>query len=331
MASNPPSRRHWLRTALVAILALVVAAAASAALFLRLPWIRTEAVTFNSDGVTLAGTLALPRWRESPFPAAVVVQGSGTVSRWAYWSYARHLVPAGMAVLIYDKRGVGASAGTTPMSPVWKIEDIANCGQRFETLADDALAGVALLKSRKDIDGRKIGLAGISQAGWIMPLAASRSGDVAFIVSVSGPAVSCGMEDWYSQLTGEYRAYPKFQAPAPYAEGELSDDEIERKLHDYTGPPGFDPVPVVASLRIPSLWLLGGRDRSVPTARSVANLEQLIAAGAPVELRVYPDGDHALTRGGGSSAKEAGINRLFRRIDFWADAEDWLRRRGFLE
>jgi dienelactone hydrolase len=83
-----------------------------------------------------------------------------------------HLVRAGMAALIYDKRGLGESGGTPAQAAKWSLEGIARCGDTFNKLAGDADAAVALLAVRPDIDGRRIGLVGISQAGWIMPLAA---------------------------------------------------------------------------------------------------------------------------------------------------------------
>lgn len=320
------------RTVLSAITLLLVGLAVAVILYLRLPWIRTETVHFQSGDITLAGTLALPRWHSGPYPTAVVVQGSGALSRWIYWGYAMHLVPHGMAVLIYDKRGVGASSGSPAQSTTWSLEGIATCGDMFGLLATDALAGVTFLKARDDVDPGRIGLLGISQAGWIMPLAASRSADVSFIVSISGPAVSCGMEDWYSQLTGEYHAYPEAHAPTPFADGELSDDEIERRLDEYDGPQGYDPIPLLSTLEVPTLWLLGGRDRSVPTSRSVANLEQLIADGAPFEVKVYPGGDHLLIRrDNGDPSFDMSLKlTLFRRIDYWPDVWKWLALRGML-
>lgn len=320
------------RTVLSTVILLMLGLAVGVICYLRLPWIRTETVYFQSGNVTLAGTLALPRWHNGPYPAAVVVQGSGALSRWIYWGYAMHLVPQGMAVLIYDKRGVGESSGSQAQSATWSLEGIANCGEMFNVLAKDAVAGVTLLKARADIDPKRIGFLGISQAGWIMPLAASRNADVSFIVSISGPAVTCGMEDWYSQLTGEYRAVPEVKGPAPFADGELSDEEIERRLDQYDGPQGYDPVPLLSTLKVPTLWVLGGRDRSVPTSRSVANLNRLIAAGAPFELRVYPGGDHLLIR---RDSSDPSFNMslkltLFRRIDYWPDVRRWLAEQGML-
>src|SRR5262249_41731106 len=81
--------------------------------------------------------------------------------------------------LAYDKRGVGESTGDFKAVP-------------FMDLADDGLAALAYLKSRKEIDTKRIGVWGLSQGGWLGPLAASRSSDVAFVIAVSGPGVSPG-------------------------------------------------------------------------------------------------------------------------------------------
>jgi dienelactone hydrolase len=299
----------------------LVCLATLAVLFLRLPWIRTETLAIPSGDITLAATLALPRWQAGPYPAVVVVHGSGSLPRWVYWSYARQLVPHGMAVLLYDKRGTGASGGTLPQSTRWQQESIEQCGALFTALAGDARAAVRALVARPDIDRHRIGLAGISQAGWIMPLAADGNRDVAFIVSISGPAVSCGLEDWYSQLTGEYADSPDLGAPTPFAKGELTPAEIEQRLDGYQGPAGHEPEPVLARTRAPTLWLLGGRDISVPVVRSAAVLERLAAAGAPIEVRMYPEGNHVLARGDGQ----------WPRIDYWPDVRAWLVRQGILK
>ena len=89
-----------------------------------------------------------------------------------------------MAGLIYDKRGIGGSGGN------WLTAD-------FPILADDALAAVAALARRDDIDSRRIGLWGGSQGGWIVALAASKSREVALIVSQSGPAVTPKEQELY--------------------------------------------------------------------------------------------------------------------------------------
>jgi pimeloyl-ACP methyl ester carboxylesterase len=85
----------------------------------------------------------------------------------------------GTAALAYDKRGVGQSTGDFRKIP-------------FQDLVNDGLAGIAFLKARSDIDVTRIGVWGLSQGGWLGPLAASRSSDVAFVISVSGPGVTPG-------------------------------------------------------------------------------------------------------------------------------------------
>ena len=89
---------------------------------------------------------------------------------------ARFLIRHGMAVLGYDKRGVGGSTGD------WNTAS-------FDDLAGDVVAAFEYLKTRRDIDAAQIGLLGISQAGWIMPLAAVRAKDIAFLISISGAGV----------------------------------------------------------------------------------------------------------------------------------------------
>jgi pimeloyl-ACP methyl ester carboxylesterase len=138
--------------------------------------ITEEAVHFTSGSVALAGTLIMP---EGPgrHPAVVLFHGSGPQSRDLFT--ARWFGTHGIAALAYDKRGVGESTGNFRSVP-------------FMELTGDGLAGVEYLKTRKDIDARHLGVWGLSQGGWLGPLAASRSSDVSFVIAVSGPGVSPG-------------------------------------------------------------------------------------------------------------------------------------------
>jgi uncharacterized protein len=134
---------------------------------------REEEVTFSNGGIKLSGTVLVPNG-DGKFPAVVLVHGSSPNERTTYRSWARHFAQNGIAALIYDKRGSGKSTGSTRAASM-------------EDLAGDALAGVRMLKLRRGIDAGKVGIAGHSQGGWIAPLAAARSGDVAFVI-VSGAA-----------------------------------------------------------------------------------------------------------------------------------------------
>jgi pimeloyl-ACP methyl ester carboxylesterase len=145
------------------------------------PAVREEQVRFSNGNITLAGSLVLPAGR-GRHPAVVFFHGSGPQTRdesMAYW-FAQH----GVAALAYDKRGTGESAGD--------FRQVA-----FMDLCDDGLAAIELLKARSDINPRKIGVFGISQGGWLGPLAASRSKDIAFVIAVSGPGVTPGEQMIY--------------------------------------------------------------------------------------------------------------------------------------
>jgi pimeloyl-ACP methyl ester carboxylesterase len=120
---------------------------------------------------------------------------------------------------------------------------------------------------------------GISQAGWIIPLAASKSADVAFAISLSGPTCTLGQELYYSELTEEG----------------ISLQEASDMARDYTGPHGFDPLPSLQKLDVPGLWLLGGQDSSIPVPLTIENLDSLVADhGKDFSYFVYPNMNHGL-------------------------------------
>jgi dienelactone hydrolase len=135
---------------------------------------REEAVRLPSGKLSLAGTLILPEGRH-PLPAVFLFHGSGRQGR--DLSTARWFAEQGFVALAYDKRGVGESTGDFQTGP-------------FMELCDDGLAALQYLKSRKEVDPRHIGVWGLSQGGWLGPLAASRSADISFVIAVSGPGVS---------------------------------------------------------------------------------------------------------------------------------------------
>ncbi len=101
------------------------------------------------------------------------------------------LTRRGVAVLRVDDRGVGGSTGSTAKSTT-------------DDFAGDVLAGVAFLKSRPEIDPKRIGLIGHSEGGIIAPIVAGRSPDVAFIILLAGTGLP-GEEILYLQarLMGE--------------------------------------------------------------------------------------------------------------------------------
>lgn len=263
---------------------------------------RTVELTIPSRDATLAATLHLPAGRP-PFPAIVLAHGSGRITRDQLRFTFDRFVAMGIAALAYDKRGVGQSTGT------YVNVGTAQSVEVFDLLADDALAGVAALKTRPDIDAKRIGLGGGSQAGWIVPLGASKSRDVAFLVITSGPAVTVGEEIAYSNLAG---------ADPGSIQG-LADDEIDRRMREFKGPYGYDPVPVLTKLDTPSIWIEGESDRSIPVAQTLATLDRLRAAGRPITVIRLPGADHSLM-----------VPATGDRPNFWPRVRDWLADRGII-
>ncbi len=215
----------------------VVVAASAACTTIPASEPRIETLTLASTGAQLAATLHLPAGT-GPFPAAVLVHGSGRISGDQMASgHGYPLLSRGIAVLAYDKRGVGGSTGEyTGIGP-------GNSEKMFDLLASDALAAVEALANRRDIDAGRIGIFGVSQAGWIAPLAASRSDRVAFVVLLSGPAVTVGEEIAYSRLAGE----------DPGSRQGLTDAEIAGEFAAFKGPHGFNPADSIAAMAAPSL------------------------------------------------------------------------------
>lgn len=144
-----------------------------------------EDVTFENPigKFKLAGTLTLPTG-DGPFPAVVLVTGSGAQDRdetllghKPFLVIADHLTRHGIAVLRFDDRGVAKSGGK-------------HAGATSADFATDAHAAVAYLKMRKEINGKQIGVMGHSEGGLIAPIvAADHPEDVAFLVLLAGPGV----------------------------------------------------------------------------------------------------------------------------------------------
>jgi pimeloyl-ACP methyl ester carboxylesterase len=277
------------------------------------PWSEAE-VAFKNGDVTLAGTLLMPPGA-GRHPALVLVHGSGPQGRGGLLPFVNFLVRGGIALLAYDKRGVGGSTGD------WRRSG-------FEDLASDALAAVEFLKSRADIAPARIGLFGASQGGWVGPLAASRSRDVAFVVSVSGPGTTPA-EQMLDHLENELRAegvnepgiaealafarlthdYARHGTGWERVEAAVREAQEKEWFFPDMAPPkdhwayglwrlvfDYDPRPALGKVRCPVLALFGGRDLTVPGPKNRAIWEAALKASGNRDytLKTFPTGNHML-------------------------------------
>lgn len=223
----------------------------------------TEELEFTSHGVTLSGSLVLPA--DQPTRAAVVfVHGSGKQTRNLNW--AARFAGAGIAALVYDKRGAGKSGG--------EYEGRQSVsGPNISLLADDAVAALNALARHPSMKGVPAGLAGISQAGWIAPLAAQRSGAAKFLVLWSGPVCRVSEEDIYSIYTRDQDA-----RVAPSYRQALRSRKDDYIWPDFLGVDS-DPSTSLRDLEIPGLWIFSDNDASIPVDLSIERLQVLRAAG----------------------------------------------------
>jgi len=298
-----------------------------------------EEVRYKNGNVSLAGTLFVPGTR-APHPAIVFHHGAYEDTRAVWRSYADHFAQRGIACLIYDNRGSGDSTGYPRAS--------------FEDLADDAVAGVQLLKNRQDINPRQIGLFASSQGGWISPLAASRSKDVAFIMLIAGPGVSVARNVLYESETklrsggfteeeiktalAAKQSIEHMASTQSWAKAEpLYQAAQNEKWFPLIGIPqknswfrwwwtlvgNYDPAPVWEKITIPVLNVEGELDKNVPAEESLARMDQSLkrAGNKDCTFKIFPKADHSIRL-----ASQSGTP-LFFAPGFLDFITDWLLKR----
>lgn len=273
-------------------------------------------ITFRSGDVELAGTMITPRSR-NPVPGIVFLHGSGPHTREGFRAYAEEFARLGIASLFFDKRGSGESGGS------WTSSSI-------DDLAADALAAVAWLKARNEIDPDRIGFWGISQAGWVGPLAAANSEDVAFMIVISGGGASpreSEMSSWKDELEGaglsstetlrateileryfDYLATGSGRSELLARLAEIRGtalsplaDRLERILPSEENRPNwswvgsYDPTPDIAALDIPLLLLFGDRDQAHPSDLAIARWRSALAQNrAKTTIVSFPGAGHGI-------------------------------------
>jgi len=144
----------------------------------------SEEITFENtkDKITLAGTLTLPK-KEGNFPVVILITGSGPQNRdeellghKPFLVLSDHLTKNGIAVLRYDDRGTAESKGD--FKTATSLDFVS-----------DVESAIKYLKTRKEINKKKIGLIGHSEGGIIAPMVAAKSKDISFIVLLAGTGI----------------------------------------------------------------------------------------------------------------------------------------------
>jgi hypothetical protein len=301
---------------------------------------REEELTFANEKamISLAGTLTLPSG-PGPFPAAILIGDSGRqdrdesiVGHRPFLVLADHLTRKGVAVLRFDKRGIGKSTGNYEQATT-------------EDFASDVEAAVAYLKTRKEVDSRKIGLIGHSEGGSIAPLVATHSNDIAWIVLLAGPGLkgedvlllqselslkTAGMTD------GEiFRTVSFNKQSYALVRQEKDPAALEAKLNDLiqstsTGaamPAGtlqaqvrlllspwfrsfleYDPVPALQKTACPVLALNGERDLQVTSRENLSKIKKALEDGGNKDFQTteLPGLNHLFQHGPTGAPTEYG-------------------------
>ena len=320
------------------------------------PYTSTE-VSFINDAakIALQGTFSVPHGK-GLFPAVVLVAGSGPQDRdenvfnhKLFLVLADHLARQGIAVLRYDKRGVGTSGG-------------AYKGATTFDFASDAEAAVRFLRTRTDVDQRNIGIVGHSEGGLIAPLVAARDPKVAFVVLLAAPGVrgaglmveqlarngkDGGLPDteiarqraFHQALFGAIAAAPdvaqaKESAAMVMADatqhGTLPKGVTAAAIAPYTTPwfhtfLRLEPAPALQKLRQPVLALNGALDFQVPAAMDLGAIRTALNDNPKAVIKEMPQLNHLFqTAHTGSGEEYAFIEETFAPVAL-DTVSDWIR------
>ena len=264
-------------------------------------------VRIPADSVELAATLYVPDGAANRPAGVVILHGSGDSDR----SELRHmgqldcLIDAGFVVLDFDKRGIGGSGGTYTDGP------------DLHALARDGAAAVRFLRSRPEVDPKRVGIWGISQGGWVGEIMAADDPSLAFAILISAPGVSPVEQGLYQRVerlreegewteaeltaaypvrrllwryyqTGEGRAElerawsasrdASWFAKLKWGETPTLRDSLRGEQREFFMHHGnYEPAADLEATRVPLLCLFGAKDRHIPVDASVRAMEAAFA------------------------------------------------------
>ncbi|MDX1412621.1 MAG: alpha/beta hydrolase [Candidatus Promineifilaceae bacterium] len=282
---------------------------------------REEIIDFASDEAHLYGTLYVPQ-NDGPHPALIIVHGKAPNTRAPYRAAAEQFVRQGIATLVYDKRGFGASEGPLPYT--------------YDQLAQDTEAGFVALQQHSQIDPARIGFIGYSEGGFVAPLAASRLPDAATLILVSGGGVPPsrtvhfemetrlriagfsaaevaealtlmqGVDNYYRTHTSEAEVMAMIKRAkqsrwfetAFEMEPEAFPDTLDAIpfTDNYPANLDFEPLTFLTRLDMPILFIFGEADTQVPADESAAAIRTALthAGKQKFHIELFPMADHII-------------------------------------
>jgi uncharacterized protein len=248
-------RAGWLLAILLAAVSVPVAPAAA-----EPEPVRTTDVTFvGGGGVILHGIVVAPRPSGKRRPAFVMLEGAGNRGRQELQPAAEVFARRGVITLIYDKRKVGYSL----------------LRRDYALLADDAVAALAVLATRRDVDPSRLGLWAQSEGAYVAPLACRRSSAVKFVITVGAVGVTPAVQTAWG--------YDQFLRHAGVGGGlphTLEITALRTMISAGLFPEAnFDPAPAWQQVRQPVLAEWGEFDRVALPRESSTAIEEALRRG----------------------------------------------------
>jgi len=279
------------------------------------PAIDVQQRTFQNGATTLSGTLYVPKI-EDRIPAVIVFHAASSPTRDnPLYAHLTEMLPRlGIAVFVFDRRGSGKSGG--------KLES-----SDYTMLADDGISAQRMLAQDPRIDPRRIGFWGLSQGGWLALLAASRSPQAAFAISISAPMTTpdvqmnfavanilrikgfsqadidqaivarTAVDDFHRGRRDRASAQNILDVAATkpwfvhtYLEKSFKDPDQSRWAMEMR----HDPMATLDAVKQPTLVVYGSEDPWVPAQTSLERLRASSARHPNVEVAVIAGADHAM-------------------------------------
>jgi dienelactone hydrolase len=277
---------------------------------------REEEVIVGSGKWQLPGTLSLPMG-EGPFPAVVLVHGSGAHDRdetigpsKPFKDLAWGLACRGIAVLRYDKRTY-CCAGRI-------IGDVERALTVKEETVDDALLAVTLLRTRLELDPKRLFVLGHSLGGMLIPRLGARDEDIGGFIVMAG--VDRPLEDaitaqnkYLTELDGtvdEAETYALTEIAKLVAlikSPDLKPDEKQPLFSSYApywlDLRGYQPAEEAKALKRPVLVLQGERDWQV-SQEEFNRWKAALEGSKGFAAHLYPSLNHLFLPGEGPSSLE---------------------------